>query len=111
MVESSKKVKPWRQAVIAAIIDQREPGIYFDGAVRLTTEFIMPRLKAMSPRRSTPYHITAPDLDKLLRSTLDGITDSGVWRDDSIVCKMGNSIKRYAEPGEPTGAVILIEAL
>jgi crossover junction endodeoxyribonuclease RusA len=111
MVESSKKVKPWRQAVVAAILEQRDPFIYFAGATRVSIEFIMPRPKALARKKLTPHHVKAPDIDKLLRATFDGITDSGVWIDDSIVCRVDSLTKRYAEPEEAAGAVILIEEL
>jgi Holliday junction resolvase RusA-like endonuclease len=114
MVESSAKVAPWRSAVTYAVIAAKGD-LYFDCAVRLSLEFVMPRTKAMdAPRRKpkpTPHHISTPDLSKLIRCTEDAITDAGLWRDDSRVNEFGAVAKRYAEPGEPTGCLIIIEAL
>ena len=114
MVESSKKLAPWRQAVTYAVIAAKGD-MYFDGPMRLTVEFVMPRTKAMDKPRKypvpTPYHITTPDSSKLLRSTEDAIKDAGLIRDDSRFCEHGPMIKRYAEPGEPPGCLIIIEAL
>ena len=47
MVEASKKVAPWREAVALQVANelQKAPA-FFDGAVRLTLQFIMPRTGA-----------------------------------------------------------------
>lgn len=110
MVESSKKVAPWREAVanqVASVLAERP--VYFDGAVRLTLQFVMVRTGA-EPKGWTRYHTKTPDLSKLVRSTEDALTTSGVWRDDCIVVEL-TAIKVTAEPGEPTGCCITIEAL
>jgi Holliday junction resolvase RusA-like endonuclease len=31
------------------------------------------------------YPSVYPDVDKLVRSTMDGLTDAGIWRDDALV--------------------------
>jgi Holliday junction resolvase RusA-like endonuclease len=49
-----------------------------------------------------------PDLDKLLRSTLDGLTDAGVWRDDSQVVSI-SAAKVYAKNGDTPGVIIEVE--
>ncbi len=48
-----------------------------------------------------------PDLDKLLRSTNDALTDARVWRDDAQLCSLTTD-KEYAEADEPAGAEILL---
>lgn len=107
LVESSKKVKPWREAVAAAIIEAnaRSP-IFFEGAVRLTLDFVMPR--GVSEKKVTRQHTRQPDIFKLARSTEDAITTSAIWKDDSIVID-GRCTKRTAELGEPSGCIIKIE--
>lgn len=37
-----------------------------------------------------------PDLDKLERAVLDGLTDGGVYRDDSQVCRITSAKDEYA---------------
>lgn len=114
MVESSAKVKPWREAVKWATIEAAfEP--FHDGPVRVLLEFFLPRpqghygtgrnaceVKASAPTR--PHR--KPDLDKLIRSTLDALGEAGVWRDDSQVCYV-EAAKWYADE-RPPGAVIEI---
>lgn len=111
MVESSKKVAPWRQAVTWTCVEANTDKLFFADAVRLTLEFVMPRLKSMRPGVPVPYHTKKPDLSKLWRCVEDAITDAGLWRDDSQICECGPPIKRYAEEGESPGCMIIIEAL
>jgi Holliday junction resolvase RusA-like endonuclease len=50
------------------------------------------------------WHVSKPDIDKLLRAVLDPLTGI-VMVDDSRVAYVTAS-KRYAIDGEPTGAMI-----
>jgi Holliday junction resolvase RusA-like endonuclease len=112
MVESSKKVKPWRTAVTLAMLEanaQLPAPVYFAGAVRLSITFFMPRVQS-EPKGWTRHHTKAPDLSKLIRATEDAITDAGIWKDDSHVVEI-QAVKVTAEPGDATGCSIVIEAL
>ena len=81
MIESSKKVKPWREAVkFAALESNFSNG--FDGPVRCDITFTLARPAAAKKRL---YPATKPDLDKLIRSTFDALSDVGLWEDDSRV--------------------------
>lgn len=103
LVESSKKVKPWREAVA-----EHAKGDLLEGPLAVEVEFVMPRTKAMGDKPAPPM-IQRPDLDKLLRSTCDGLTGAA-YKDDSQVVEIHAS-KRRAEPDEPTGAHITITPL
>lgn len=97
LVESSAKVAPWRALVTAAAVDAAQVATWVvePGApMALVATFTMGRprshyrtgknahlLSGSAP--STPA--TRPDLDKLIRSTLDALTDAGVLADDSRV--------------------------
>lgn len=89
MIESSKKVAPWREAVKwAALEAMRKAGIEkFTGPVRLLIVFTLPRPKSASKRKAL-WPAARPDLSKLVRSTEDAITDAGVWADDGRVVSM-----------------------
>lgn len=102
VVESSKKVKPWRQAVVAAALEFS--AVPFEGPVRVRLGFAFTRpkghlgtgrnaghLKPSAPR----YPAVRPDLDKLARSTLDGLADAGLIPDDSRIIALDLS-KKYA---------------
>jgi Holliday junction resolvase RusA-like endonuclease len=46
-----------------------------------------------------------PDIDKLTRAILDGLTDGGLLADDARVVEL-HITKRYPTPGDPTGVGI-----
>lgn len=107
MVESSRRVAPWRNDIRAALIDLRgQPKTYFDGPVRIALEFVLYRPQS-TPKRKTPPAVKKPDLDKLMRAVLDAVGSAGVWRDDSQVTQTICS-KRLAEIGETTGCHLAI---
>jgi len=93
MVESSKKVKPWREAVVI----QTARHLSWKGLNPLTTPveialvFFLPRPKTVT--RLWPS--VKPDLDKLIRSTFDGLTTGGLYTDDALVIAVSAS-KQYA---------------
>lgn len=53
------------------------------------------------------YPSTKPDVDKLARAILDGLTDAGVWRDDSQVVTL-HARKRYQRYGDVPGVAIIV---
>lgn len=124
MIESSRAVGPWREAVkYAARTALTEDAAFFPitAAVRVEVEFWFPRPKhhyrtgqhSTELRVNAPaVHATRPDIDKLLRSTLDGLTEAGVWRDDCLVAVIG-STKSYTDKREDfaPGASIRVWAL
>lgn len=99
MVESSARVKPWREAVKAAVLTSAGVnGVSFAydiaGPVRVKITFTLPRPKAHYRtgrnahllRDNAPlYPASKPDIDKLLRSTLDAIVAAGVIADDAQI--------------------------
>ena len=119
MVESSKKVKPWRADVMAAVRDVHD-GPLIEGACSVSIVFLFPRPKGHFGKRgllpSAPKHLTshaAGDLDKLLRSSIDGLSagaGGSLLRDDSQVVNLAAS-KRYTVGNEQPGALITVMPL
>ena len=114
MVESSKRVKPWRRQVAAAYAD-RNFGDMLDGPVSIIVDFYLPRPKAHygtgrnagTLKGSAPVeHLTMPDLDKLVRAVGDALTRLA-WRDDSQIVAW-HAYKHYATTMAPVGAQITI---
>jgi crossover junction endodeoxyribonuclease RusA len=111
MVEMSRAVGPWREAVrhetqraVAAYPDTDEAtGWAFVGPVQVNVFFRLPRPK------SAPRHIfwpaKRPDLDKLCRSVFDGLTEGGAWADDAQVVSM-IAVKKFAMDGMAPGCTI-----
>jgi len=56
------------------------------------------------------YCQAKPDIDNLLKSTMDALSQAGVWRDDAQVVAVVAS-KRYESANQAIGAVIRLEAL
>jgi Holliday junction resolvase RusA-like endonuclease len=101
MIESSAKVRPWRQDVRAAAEDVIGPlrplWTPLDGPLRVSMVFTL-RKPLSAPKRTRSYPIRTPDLSKLVRSTEDALTDAGVWVDDARVVEYVRLAKVY--PGE-----------
>ncbi len=110
MIEVSKRLAPWRNAVAAAtraVMRGRQP---FGGPVAITLEFVMPRPVSLPKRMPTPPAIKRPDVDKLARSCLDAIVTGAAIVDDSQAVDL-RATKRIAEIGERPGVVIEIADL
>ena len=86
MIESSKAVKPWREAVKSAAMDaMRQAGaVRLVGALSVEMIFTLPKPKS-APKRSRSWPDRKPDLSKLVRSTEDALTDIGAWEDDARI--------------------------
>lgn len=105
MIESSKKVAPWREAVKWGLIHGAALQ-QITGPVTVAVTFYLPRPKSAKVG-AVPFR--KPDLDKLLRSTFDAINDTGLIEDDArIVTVVAN--KLYADAENPNGAAIKIYA-
>jgi crossover junction endodeoxyribonuclease RusA len=112
MIESSKRLRPWRSAVIDAA-DRVAKGVSFHGPVKVEVGFAFPRprhhygtgrnldrIKDSAP----DHHHVAPDIDKLVRAILDALVEAGILRDDSLVVDL-HAEKRY---GPRPGARVVI---
>lgn len=98
MIESSKKVRPWREAVViaarAAIV--AAGGIALDGPIEMHAVFWLSPPKTMPKGRVAPT--VYPDLSKLIRSTEDALVTAGVIADDARIVRTVAE-KRYGQPG------------
>ncbi len=81
LVESSKQVRPWREAVKWAALLGPGPAVTLTGPLLVEMTFTLPRPKTAPKGRRWPD--SRPDLSKLERSTEDALTDAGVWQDDA----------------------------
>ena len=105
LVESSKKVKPWRQDVLAAAIRVREQFAAqcpLDGPLLVSMVFTLPK-PASAPKKRRTWPDKMPDVSKLARSTEDAISDAGLWVDDARVVGYTRLAKVF--PGEDPEAL------
>lgn len=102
MIESSKKVKPWRQDVVAAAVEARNGAPTLDGPLRARIVFTLPKPKS-APKRKRTYADRKPDLSKLLRSTEDALVTAGVIADDARIVEFDRLAKVF--PNEDPDAL------
>lgn len=114
MVEASKKVTPWREAVVGEALRNGIADSFIAEACVIEVTFYFPRpavhygakgIKASAP--DYPISRNVGDIDKLARSTLDALVQAAVIKDDSLVTDL-TARKRYATTAQPAGAHIRI---
>jgi Holliday junction resolvase RusA-like endonuclease len=88
--DNKSTLRSWRSAVIDAARAELNGEAPELGPVRITLMFFLRR--PQRPKAGVP--IVKPDVDKLARAVLDGMTDAGVFRDDSQVTTL-TARKRY----------------
>lgn len=99
MVEVSKRLKPWRKAVLEQALEQKPEGwVPLDGPLIMTVTFYMPRPNTY-PKTIMRWPAVMPDGSKLLRSTEDSLTQAGIWVDDARVVEH-HVYQEYALPEE-----------
>ena len=95
LVESSKKVKPWRQDVVtAAKAAMAEGAAPLDGNLVARMVFTLPK-PASAPKRRRTYPNKKPDVTKLARSTEDALVTAGVIVDDARIVGYDRQFKVY----------------
>lgn len=92
MIEASKRLKPWRDQVIAVTAKLAKEVETLDGPLYVRMEFRVTRPKTV--KRNYPITRSAGDLDKLVRGVSDGIVIGGLVTDDSCFIDIRAS-KRY----------------
>ena len=122
MKEASQFLMPWRNQIVSACIEQKiNNGEIIEQPVEIFIDFLFHRpqahygtgrnernLKPSAPQYPTTR--TTGDIDKLCRSTLDGLSvPSGgiLLKDDSLVVRL-KAVKSFATKGGFQGAFIHI---
>lgn len=105
MIEMSKAVAPWREAVRAETQRAMQDRFPLTGPLECRINFFLPRPKTL-PKKVT-YPAKRPDLDKLIRAVLDGLTAGGAWGDDGQVIAL-IATKEYAGSEDKPGCRIQV---
>lgn len=104
--EDNRAVAPWREAIRAET--QRAATETMTGPVRVIILFRLARPKghygsgrnAGTVRASAPrYPAGKPDVDKLARAVLDGLTAGGAFKDDALVVALTVTKNYHNRPG------------
>lgn len=119
MYEANAALKPWRNRVMWETSNQViKHALTPYATARVTLVFALPRPKAHLNTRGTVFprfretrHTVKPDIDKLTRAVLDGMTYGGIIEDDARIDEIRVQ-KRYTEPDRPddTGCLIIVQA-
>lgn len=128
LYDMSKGLESWRRAVALTVRNalshdalagmEHWPAGARTGPVAATVVFLLARpadhyrtgAHAGVVKSSAPLHpATRPDVDKLARAVLDGLTMSGAIKDDGQVVTL-SAVKAYGAAGQ-LGARIRLEAL
>jgi len=92
MIEASKFLPAWRKAIETECQSLFEEPI--DGALEVELWFYLSRPSSVSRE----YPTVMPDLDKLVRSVGDGLTQGGAIADDARIVDL-HAYKRYSVDG------------
>lgn len=95
LTSANPTLKPWRQ-MITWLVQSKLQHKPFPPAAAVSIEiaFTFPRPKGHFGTKGNVLpsaagaHLVKPDLDKLCRAVLDGLTDAGLFRDDSQVVRL-----------------------
>lgn len=95
--QAGRPLKQWRDTVTAAAaaarIREKWPA-YTEGPIGI--ELVFGLKKPLKPKYPVPA--VRPDIDKLVRAVLDGLTDAHLWQDDGQVIEL-YARKTYSEQG------------
>lgn len=96
LVEVSPRLKDWDKALDAQLKATVPP--FNDGATRVELRFLLPRPK--TAKRMWPT--VTPDIDKLARAVLDGLTRWQYVEDDCQIVSL-EAMKQYAQDEQEPG--------
>jgi len=113
VTDSNRNARSWSQLVAEGAnraigaLPRQDRALMFASAIRLSVAFYLPRPKKYQKRGLGIAHLTAPDIDKLVRAILDALTQVA-WGDDSQVVELLTT-KAYADVDAPPRADIRVE--
>jgi Holliday junction resolvase RusA-like endonuclease len=94
-------------------------GNYFDEAVEISIKYYFPRPKThygtgknkgtIKANYQDVEHIVKPDLDNLNKAVFDAVTNGGLWKDDSLVCKQSSNKQYIQHYGETPRTNVIIK--
>lgn len=119
VVDDNKKTAPWRQDVKTAALAALAGRGPLEGPLEIHVAFSLPRpgyhfgtgRNAGVLKDGAPMYVEKkPDIDKLLRSTLDALGEARVFRDDAQIASIA-AVKGYATDPQKPGARITVMPL
>lgn len=83
LTSDNKKLKPWRQEIAGSAQAVIRFPIERERAVAIQCRFYFPRAKSL--KKAISYKTTRPDIDKLARALLDGLTGIAFEDDAQVI--------------------------
>lgn len=101
MIETSKKLKPWRDTLTRELRQRWAGRPPLDIPVHVSAYFYLPR--PQRPRFNNPA--VPPDTDKLQRAVGDALQHAGILKDDARIIRWTAS-KQYPDSDQATGVYL-----
>jgi len=106
--DNKKPLRNWENLVRTEAAAHADAAL-LEGPVEVTLRFVLPRPQSHTKaERAVPWHTKQPDLDKLGRAILDGLT-AIVYHDDKQVCVLNTSKLYSSSPEDVPGVWITVE--
>lgn len=108
--QNSAKQTSWRQDVIAAATRARHETGWetTESPLNVIIQLRMPRPASVSIKRR-PYPNVKPDIDKIIRNTLDALTVAGIYRDDAqVITLFAEKLYATDDPQGSPGASVRV---
>lgn len=102
VTHDNARTKPWQESVVAAAREAMDRGEPLEAPVVVRLRFYLPKPKS-APKRAL-FPAKKPDIDKLMRCVLDGLTRAGVFLDDAQVVEAFGSKDFAAGFQDPEGS-------
>jgi Holliday junction resolvase RusA-like endonuclease len=101
----------WKLSVLVALKGEAPEALPRTCAFRVDVRFFMSRPRRLQKAilRGPMPHTAKPDLDNMLKATLDAMAPAKLWLDDAQV-SAGVVEKWYEDPLNPPGALIQVFA-
>lgn len=103
ITSTNRNLKTWEARVRDAALPFLTT-VFAEEAIGVHLSFRLERPKSLPKRLK--HHCKKPDLDKLVRAVIDGMTGI-IYRDDSQVVQI-LAEKSYATPGETEGVIVTV---
>lgn len=106
MFEANKNLAAWRKTIVKAVQDTFGSVVLLPGYDGFTVNIHFYFLRPKTKSHLIPM-IVRPDIDKLGRAMLDGITEAGLIGDDAYIDEL-HLWKTYVDDETKTGAQVSI---
>ena len=106
--KESRAYKKYAAGVIQLVMREKSQRPFTE-TVQVDLLFIFPRPKGKK-YQAQDFKVSKPDLDNLIKMSLDAGTVAGLWQDDNIIAKL-SAEKRYTDDPASVGVAVKVQEL